>query len=162
MRTRGASIADLEALYRARYDRFAGVAAAIVRDADEGRDIVQTAFATAVRGRAKYRGDGELEAWLWRIVVNEARRIAAATRTVALDEMGATPSKADEPPANLEVREWIATLPDRQRTVVFLRYYADLDYRTIAQVLEIETGTVSATLSQAHNRLRQLLREAPR
>ena len=40
----------------------------------------------------------------------------------------------------------IATLPERQRLVVFLRYYADLDYRTIADALEIEVGSVSATL----------------
>jgi len=41
-----------------------------------------------------------------------------------------------------------------------LRYYADLDYRGIAEVLEIEVGTVSATLSQAHAALRARLREA--
>jgi DNA-directed RNA polymerase specialized sigma24 family protein len=36
---------------------------------------------------------------------------------------------------------------------VFLRYYADLDYRSIAEALEIEVGTVSATLSAAHTAL---------
>jgi DNA-directed RNA polymerase specialized sigma24 family protein len=40
---------------------------------------------------------------------------------------------------------------------VFLRYYADLDYRTIGDVLEIETGTVSATLAAAHQALRNAM-----
>jgi DNA-directed RNA polymerase specialized sigma24 family protein len=44
---------------------------------------------------------------------------------------------------------------------VFLRYYADLDYASIASALEIEVGTVSATLSAAHTSLRQMLREVP-
>ena len=41
--------------------------------------------------------------------------------------------------------------PERQRLTVFLRYYADLDYRSIAHVLDVEVGTVSATLSSAHS-----------
>jgi RNA polymerase sigma factor (sigma-70 family) len=50
-------------------------------------------------------------------------------------------------------------LPERQRLAVYLRYYADLDYRAIAAVLAVKVGTVSATLSAAHNRLREQLQE---
>ena len=50
----------------------------------------------------------------------------------------------------------------RQRDALFLRYYADLDYRAIADVLRIEVGTVSATLSAAHQSLRKRLEEARR
>jgi RNA polymerase sigma factor (sigma-70 family) len=57
------------------------------------------------------------------------------------------------------VRAWVAALPERQRMVVFLRYYADLDYRTIAAALGIEVGTVSATLSAAHQALGKALEE---
>jgi RNA polymerase sigma factor (sigma-70 family) len=53
----------------------------------------------------------------------------------------------------------IAGLPERQRLVVFLRYYADLEYREIAAALGIETGTVSATLSAAHAALRKSMAE---
>jgi DNA-directed RNA polymerase specialized sigma24 family protein len=42
---------------------------------------------------------------------------------------------------------------------VFLRYYADLEYRAIAHVLEIEPGTVAATLNAAHRALRERLEE---
>jgi RNA polymerase sigma factor (sigma-70 family) len=51
----------------------------------------------------------------------------------------------------------IAQLPERQRLVVFLRYYADLDYRGIAGVLEVTVGTVSASLAAAHATLRNAL-----
>ena len=53
-------------------------------------------------------------------------------------------------------------LPERQRLVVFLRYYADLDYRTIGQAAGIASGTVAATLSAAHASLRLDLEEALR
>jgi RNA polymerase sigma factor (sigma-70 family) len=60
------------------------------------------------------------------------------------------------------VRTWVAALPERQRLAVYLRYYADLDYRAIASALDVEVGTVSATLSAAHQALRRSLEEVER
>jgi RNA polymerase sigma factor (sigma-70 family) len=51
----------------------------------------------------------------------------------------------------------LAQLTPRQRVVVFLRYYADLDERTIGLILGIERGTVSATLHTALRALRKNL-----
>ena len=56
----------------------------------------------------------------------------------------------------------IRELPERQRLALFLRYYADLDYATIAHALEIAPGTVGALLSQARDGLRGALGEARR
>jgi RNA polymerase sigma factor (sigma-70 family) len=53
----------------------------------------------------------------------------------------------------------VAALPERQRDAIFLRYYADLEYRQIALVLGVEVGTVSATLAAAHQALRERLEE---
>jgi RNA polymerase sigma-70 factor (ECF subfamily) len=53
----------------------------------------------------------------------------------------------------------IALLPDRQRVILFLRYYADLDYQQIADTLGIRRGTVSAALHAAHQTLRRHLEE---
>ena len=60
------------------------------------------------------------------------------------------------------MRTWIAALPERQRLAVFLRYFADLDYQSIATALEIEVGTVAATLSSARLALRRSLEEVER
>jgi RNA polymerase sigma factor (sigma-70 family) len=59
------------------------------------------------------------------------------------------------------VRAWVASLPEQQRFTVYLRYYADLDYRAIAAVLDVKVGTVSAALSAAHQRLRKQIQEVP-
>jgi len=158
VRAKGATPAELEALYRARFDSFVRVAAGICRDAEAGRDAVQSAFVAAVRSRRSFRGSGTLEAWVWQIVVNEARRNARRDQGVSLEADGLTPAANGDAGADpLGVRRWIATLPPRQREVVFLRYFADLDYRTIARVLGLAPGTVSATLSTAHRALRTRL-----
>jgi RNA polymerase sigma factor (sigma-70 family) len=59
----------------------------------------------------------------------------------------------------VELRVAVARLPERQRTTVFLRYYADLDYTAIGRALGISPGTVAATLSSAHAALRSQLEE---
>ncbi|MBA3735260.1 MAG: sigma-70 family RNA polymerase sigma factor [Actinobacteria bacterium] len=162
MRRRGATLAQLESLYRDRFEHFARVASAICGDLDRGRDVVQTAFVTAVLQRGAYRGTGALEAWVWRIVVTEARGVAREPQPEQLgvaDSDSGVNGQWDDP---LKVRTWIAGLPERQREALFLRYYADLDYRAIAEVLDIEIGTVSATLSAAHQTLRKRLREVRR
>lgn len=154
------SVARLEALYRERYERFARVAAGIAGDSELGRDAVQQAFAIALRQRRSFRGDGSLEGWLWRIVVNEARRLAASRRPLPLAdyEQAGNGHVVDE----YGLRGWMAALPERQRAVLFLRYHADLRYAQIAELLGIDVGTVSATLSAAHTKLRRALAEAER
>jgi RNA polymerase sigma-70 factor, ECF subfamily len=156
--TSGASVAELEELYRSRYRHFLHVAKLISGDRERAHDAVQEGFAAALRTRKAYRGEGPLEAWVWRAVVNVARKQATAGLPAPLDTRDA-PAVGEEPSDGRVVRAWIAALPERQRLAVFLRYYADLDYRSIADVLEIEVGTVSATLSAAHRTLRRALQE---
>jgi RNA polymerase sigma-70 factor, ECF subfamily len=153
--SRGASIAELERVYRADFLRFVRVATAIAGDEETGADAVHDAFVQAVRARRSYRGDGPLEGWVWRMVVNAAKKRA-----------GREPVKGHEAAPVLEngfgdpARALVAALPDRQRLTLFLRYYADLDYRSIAAVLDITPGTVGATLNAAHAALRRSLEEA--
>ena len=59
------------------------------------------------------------------------------------------------------VRTWVASLPERQRLTVYLRYYADLDYEQIATVVDVAVGTVFATLGAAHRSLRKTIEEVP-
>ena len=57
------------------------------------------------------------------------------------------------------MRQVLAELPERQRLVVFLRYFADLEHARIAEALGIRPGTVAATLNAAHAALRRRLEE---
>jgi RNA polymerase sigma-70 factor, ECF subfamily len=158
----GADLAEIERLYRRRLPEFLRVAAAIVGSREQGRDVVQEAFATAVRKRASFRGEGPLEAWVWRILVNAAREQRRARIETPVDAPDLGVNGDHEADADARVRVALSLLPERQRLVVFMRYYADLDYRTIGKALDIEPGTVGVTLHNAHSRLQQLLEEVPR
>jgi len=150
-------LGEIERLYRERFPRFVQVAQAVVGDRERAVEAVQDGFADAIRSRAGFRGEGPLEAWVWRAVVNAAKK---ATRR-ALVEVGHDLEEAYEvPPSVMEASPLVAALPERQRLAVFLRYYADLDYRSIAAVLGVEVGTVSASLASAHAAIRKAVKEA--
>lgn len=157
---RGANLDELRAIYEGRLLELTRVAAAIVGDREAARDVVQEAFVRAVRSRRSFDGRGELGAWVWRIVVNTARDERARRRDLVVDAPELESARDDE--RRERVRAAVEQLPERQRLVLFLRYYADLDYRHIAQAAAIGEGTVAATLHAAHERLRELLSEVPR
>jgi RNA polymerase sigma-70 factor (ECF subfamily) len=164
MAVRGATVEALESLYRADLPRFVRAATAIVGDEPAGRDAVQDAFVLAVRKRASFKFEAPLEAWVWRIVINEAlaQRRRRAPELVWSSEDASAPSTNGVPERDATIRAWVAALPERQRLAVFLRYFADLDYRSIATALDVEVGTVSATLATAHAALRRSYEEAVR
>jgi DNA-directed RNA polymerase specialized sigma24 family protein len=142
---------ELEAFYRGNLAELRRVATAIAGDRELGCDAVQEAFARAVRRRRSFRGTGTLEAWVWRIVVNAARD--ARRRRAELPERAEPSTNGHVPVIPLDL------LTERQREIVFLHYYADLDYAAIGDALAISPGTVGATLNAARRTLRAALEE---
>lgn len=151
-----ASRAEIEALYRDRYAAFRNGLVPLLGTSERAHDAVQEAFARALRRSSEFRGDGTLEGWVWRI----AFRVALATRR---ESQGISLEQAFElaeiphPERDPELAEALLRLPPRRRLVVFLRYFADMQYEQIAAVCEISEGTVAATLARAHGDLRDAL-----
>lgn len=136
----------IEDLYRTRYAHFREALAPVVGDRDRAHDVVQEAFAQALRRSNELRKTESLPAWVWRIAYR-----------IALDERRARWPIGDvgeevtilEPERHPELAAALRTLPSQRRLVLFLRYYADFSYAEIAEALDIRLGTVSATISQA-------------
>jgi RNA polymerase sigma-70 factor (ECF subfamily) len=137
--------ADLEALYRRRYATFRHVVARQL-GSEGAHDAVQEGFARAYARRSTYRGEGTLEAWVWRIVLRTAQETAGRPRELELD-VDAAPA----PPAGSAagLADAVRRLPPRRRLVVFLRFFAGLSYAEIAQATGMAEGTVAATLAHA-------------
>ena len=141
---------DLEDLYRRRQGAFQIMLASVTGGVESARDVVQEAFAQALRDQKGFRGTGSLEGWVWRI----AFRIAIGSkgsRELSVDEIPevAFVDESSDPTLAAAVRG----LPPQRRLAIFLRYFADLSYAQIGEVLGVAEGTVAATLSQAHEQL---------
>jgi RNA polymerase sigma-70 factor, ECF subfamily len=147
----GASEAALEDVYRRRYQAFAKALASVTGSLDLADEVVQESFARALAARTGYRGDGPLEAWVWRIAIRTAFEFRRRTSERGADEQ--LDPQLPEPERDPELAAAIDRLPPRRRLVVLLRYVADLSYADIARVCGISEGTVAATLAQARERL---------
>jgi RNA polymerase sigma factor (sigma-70 family) len=148
----------IEAVYRARGGDFYRFALARTSDRELARDAVQEGFARAIRAANGFSGTGSLEAWIGRCVLNAA---IDASRAGGVQELEGH-ADGEAPPSvetDGDVRDALRRLPVRQRDALFLRYYLDFDYATIAETLGVEVGTVSATLHAARENLMQALQE---
>ncbi len=135
--------------------RFAFV---LTRDADIAEDLVQTALAQAYRhwrkvGRAEYP-----DAYVRRILVNAhlgwRRRRSWGERPTGEDLDGFVLDHADAIVSQDAARRLLDHLSPRARTVLVLRYYADLDDQEIASMLGLAPSSVRATASRALAALR--------
>lgn len=153
-----ATTAEIEALYRGRSHAFLYSVTAFLRDGDAALDVVQEAFALALRRRGSFRGEASLETWVWRIVLNAARDRERSRRRQAVPEPLGLPDQESAEVVD-HLRSVLLSLPERQRLAVFLRYYADMSYGQIAEALGVRPGTVAASLHAAHASLRQQIEE---
>lgn len=151
----------IELLYRQRYVHFRDGVATITGSYETARDVVQEAFARALRKRRSFRGEGSLEAWVWTIAVRTAQEHQRRQATGA-SLNGSIEAALVEPERDAALAEALRTLPVKRRLIVFLRYFADLSYAQIAEVCEVSQGTVGATLAQARAALEELLKEEAR
>jgi RNA polymerase sigma factor (sigma-70 family) len=150
------TVAAIERLYRERYIRFRNGVAPVAGSYEAARDAVQEGFARALRASGQYSGRGSLEGWVWRIVLRTAMEVRESGEELPLDKVDPV---FVEPELDLSLAEALRELPSRRRLIVFLRYFADLPYQTIAEALEIDEGTVAATLAQAKQALAATLDE---
>jgi DNA-directed RNA polymerase specialized sigma24 family protein len=76
----GAQLEEIETLYRDSYLRYRNALATVTGSYDSARDAVQQAFAKAVAERSRFRGEGSLGAWVWKIALREARTACLLSR----------------------------------------------------------------------------------
>ena len=162
MKRPGIPLVAIEAVYRTRAADFFRFALAKTGDPERARDAVQEGFARAIRGRATFQGTGPLEAWVARCVLNAALDLNRVFSRIQSEpeDVPADPTASDD--SGPVIREAVRQLPQRQRDALFLRHYLDLDYRAIAEALDVEVGTISATLHTARNSLMDALQEVRR
>jgi RNA polymerase sigma factor (sigma-70 family) len=156
---------EIEAVYRRRGADFFRLALARTGETEAARDAVQEGFAKAIRSGRSYRGRGSLDAWIARCVINAAHDIVRRRRAAGSDALGEIDGGEEGPPIESDVgivRAAVAQLPRRQRDALFLRFYLDFDYASIADTLGIDVGTVSATLHAARAALAEHLQEVKR
>jgi len=143
-----------------RYDRrILQIAHAILNDLSESQDVYQETFIRAFQHLPSFRFECGFGTWLTRIAINRARsrlRRQRVRQFLALDE-GTTASERTTPEESLQqqmLREAVARLPGRCKTVVILKYFQGYKIKEIAEILQCREGTVKNYLFRAVEKLR--------
>jgi RNA polymerase sigma factor (sigma-70 family) len=146
------------------------VAALMSRNSQDADDLAQDALLRAVRGLRGYDPSrGSLEAWLWRIVANAARDHASRRQrlTDLVVRMGAlAPPEAESVEdavinrlRDADLHAQVRALPLRDRTLIALRYGADLDMHQVGAAVGLSADSASRATRRALARLRARLTE---
>lgn len=137
---------------------------------EAAREVAQECLLGAWRQIRAFRAQSRFKTWLFGIASHKAtdylRRCAALPKMLALEEAeelvraseaawAADPQRlVDRTECGLRVRCAVARLPETQRRVVELYYFADLTLREIAELLKLNLSTLKYQFYQAHRALR--------
>jgi RNA polymerase sigma-70 factor (ECF subfamily) len=140
------------------YPRLVAAVALVSGSRPAAEDAVQEALLRAWERSERGEEIESLNAWVTTVSLNLARsglrRLRSERRARAsLRVAGVGGPSADR----VDVERALSTLPRRQREVVVLRYYLQLDTREVGRALGINEGTVKSTLSRARAALAERL-----
>jgi RNA polymerase sigma-70 factor (ECF subfamily) len=140
----------------------------LVIDHDDTDDLVQEVFLKVWKNLANFRNDSQLYTWLYRIATNESITFLNRKKqknNISLDETGArelAEKLADSPyfdgdKAQMKLQKALLTLPEKQRLVFNMKYFDDLKYEEISEILGTTVGGLKASFHIAVKKIENYL-----
>ena len=131
----------------------------MVVDHDDADDLVQDVFIKIWKNLPGFRSDAQLYTWMYRIATNECITFLNKKKqknNIPLDDVSyeLAESLADSTylsgdKVQLKLQQAILTLPDKQRLVFNMKYYDDMKYEEISEVLGTSVGALKASFHLA-------------
>lgn len=133
---------------------------------EDAQDVIQEVFLRIIRSIDSFRWESKLSSWVYRIVANECSRFMdSKNRRIAMDNLGAQMERiaasdyvnlGDE--AAIRLQAAIQTLPPKQQQVFNLRYYDDLSYEDIAEIIDSTPTAAKMNYHHAKEKIVGLVR----
>lgn len=141
----------------------------MVQSHDDANDLLQNTFMKAWSSIENFRGDARLSTWLYKIAINESITFLERERkrlSISLDDQDASLARtieADEyfdgDELQLKLRKAIATLPEKQRLVFNMKYFDDMKYEDMSNILGTSVGALKASYHLAVKKIENILSE---
>ena len=137
---------------------------------DDANDILQDVFIKAWLNIDKFRGDAKLSTWLYKIAINESitfiNRSKAKLNLSIDDDDSFLVNKLegdkyfDGDQAQLLLQQAVVTLPEKQRLVFQMKYYNELKYDEISEILGTSVGALKASYHHAVKKVEKFIKES--
>ncbi len=141
----------------------------MVQSHDDANDLLQNTFMKAWLSIENFRGDARLSTWLYKIAINEAITHLARERkrnNISIDDEASALAAIIEADTNIdgdrlaqELRKAIAALPEKQRIVFNMKYFDDLRYEDISNILGTSIGALKASYHLAVKKIEKFFSE---
>jgi RNA polymerase sigma-70 factor, ECF subfamily len=142
----------------------------IVISHDDSDDVLQNTFIRVWKGLANFRGESRLFTWMYRIATNEALSFLRNKQKMQVTsihpiEYQLGKSLESDPyftgdAIQLKLQQAILSLPEKQRIVFNLRYYDEMPYEQMSEILETSVGALKASYHIAAKKIEGMLVEA--
>lgn len=141
----------------------------LVNNHDDANDLLQNTFMKAWQSVDNFRGDARLSTWLHKIAINESLTFLEKEKRragVSLDDPDSrmvhaieADTMVDGDELALKLRKAIARLPEKQRIVFNMRYYDDMKYEDMSQILGTSVGALKASYHLAVKKIEKFFDE---
>ena len=141
----------------------------IVISHDDTDDVLQNTFVKVYRNIASFKAESKLYSWIYRIATNEAITFLnkrAKERKMDVSEMQQQVVENlhadvyfDGDEIQLKLQKAVASLPQKQQLVFNMKYFDDMKYKDISEVLETSVGALKASYHHAVKKLETMLTE---
>ncbi len=140
----------------------------MVYEHDDANDVIQNTFIKVYRSIAKFEGKSQLYTWLYRIATNESitfinKKKKKATSSIDNEEFNlANRLHADEyfdgDEIQMQLQLALEQLPEKQRLVFNMRYFDEMSYADISEILETSVGALKASYHHAAKKIESYLK----
>jgi len=137
---------------------------------DDANDILQNCLIKAWNGLPAFREESKLFTWLYRIATNEVITFLKKRRTHLFQSLTDVSLQLGETlqadplfhgdAIQLRLQKAILTLPNRQRQVFNMRYFDELKYENISQILGISVGALKASYHHAVEKIEEYMKQS--
>jgi len=141
----------------------------IVLDHDDADDVLQNTFIKVFRNIEGFKADSKLYSWIYRIATNEALSfLKTKSRKLGVDNVELHERMANNLQADvyfegseiqLKLQQAIATLPEKQKLVFNMKYFDELKYQEISDILGTSVGGLKASYHLAIKKLEVFLKD---
>ena len=137
------------------------IAYGILQSREEAEDVVQDSLVKAWKRRWRVRDPEKFPAWLATVTRHKAHDVFRKRRTVPLSEQlteSIEPERTNTSALDQRLHSALAALPELHRAALILRYFEEMDYRTIENSLGLTNGALRGILGRALTSMRKQLR----
>lgn len=139
----------------------------IVLNHDDADDVLQNTFIKVFSNLKNFKGDSKLFSWMYRIATNEALTFISqkakkgGTTSAEIQDKAIQNLEADSyfegDALQVKLQKAIAELPDKQQLVLKMKYFEELKYEEISEILGTSVGALKASYHHAVKKIEEYI-----